>query len=50
MEFGSYLKELREQSGLTMAEIHLLCGITNSRLNREENGKRTLKADEIKSI
>ena len=50
MEFGSFLKELREQSGLTMAEIHLLCGITNSRLNREENGKRTLKADEIKKL
>ena len=50
MEFGSYLKELREQSGLTMSEIHLLCGITNSRLNREENGKRTLKADEIKKL
>ena len=50
MEFGNYLKELREQSGLSQMDIQQLHGITNSRLSREENGKRTLKAIEIKEL
>lgn len=37
-EFGNYLKDIRSRKGLSLAKVHELTGITNSRLCRTENG------------
>jgi HTH-type transcriptional regulator, competence development regulator len=38
--FGGYLKELREQKGLTINQLAVLAGISASQISRIENGLR----------
>lgn len=49
--FGDYLKDIRNQKGLSLAKVHELTGITNSRLCRIENGSDgILNPAEIKKL
>ena len=49
--FGDYLKDIRNQKGLSLAKVHELTGITNSRLCRTGNGADgILNAAEIKKL
>ena len=49
--FGDYLKDIRNQKGLSLAKVHELTGITNSRLCRTENGSDgILNPAEIKKL
>lgn len=49
--FGDYLKDIRSQKGLSLARVHELTGITNSRLCRTENGSDgILNPAEIKKL
>ena len=49
--FGDYLKDIRSQKGLSLAKVHELIGITNSRLCRTENGSDgILNPAEIKKL
>lgn len=49
--FGDYLKDIRSQKGLSLAKVHELIGITNSRLCKTENGSDgILNPAEIKKL
>jgi transcriptional regulator with XRE-family HTH domain len=39
-EFGNYLKQLREQKGLTINQLASLAGISGAQISRIENGLR----------
>lgn len=41
-KFGDYLKKARDDKGLSLARVHELTGITNSRLSKAENGADTI--------
>ncbi|MED4403728.1 transcriptional regulator [Metabacillus fastidiosus] len=47
IEFGKFLKRIREEKGLTLREIQELSGVSNSYLSQLENGKRGLPSPDI---
>lgn len=50
-KFGDYLKEVRNEKGLSQAKVYELTGITNSRLCKAENGAdATLNPAELKKL
>ena len=49
--FGDYLKDIRNQKGISLAKVQQLTGITNSRLCRVEKGSDgILTPAEIKKL
>jgi transcriptional regulator with XRE-family HTH domain len=46
-EFGIYLKGLREKRGLTIRQVEIQAGISNSYLSLLENGKRGIPKPSI---
>ena len=48
---GPFLKEQRMKCNLSLSEVHKKCGITDSKLSKQERGKRKpLAADELKKL
>lgn len=47
VEFGKYLKELRECRKLTTRQVENFCGVSNSYLSLIENGKRGIPSPDI---
>lgn len=48
---GDYLKQLRNEKGLSQAQVYIQTGITNSRLCKAENGADSiLSPGEIKKL
>ena len=47
IEFGFYLKELREKAELTIRQVEIKSGISNSYLSLIENGKRGIPKPSI---
>lgn len=50
MNLGTYLKDLRNNEGLSLKNVCEKTGITNSRLSRLENGKTTPSIDDLISL
>ncbi|WP_084413464.1 helix-turn-helix domain-containing protein [Desulfovirgula thermocuniculi] len=46
-EFGRYLQHLRKKRGLTIRQVELASGVSNSYLSQIENGKRGIPSPEI---
>lgn len=46
-EFGKYLRNLRKERGLTIRQIEVFSGVSNSYLSLVENGKRGIPSPEI---
>ncbi len=46
-EFGKYIRELRKQRNLTIRQLELYSGVSNSYLSQLENGKRGIPSAEI---
>lgn len=46
-EFGSYLRSLRKNKGLTIRQLELYSGVSNAYLSQIENGKRDIPSPEI---
>lgn len=50
-EIGDYLRNARNERGLSQAKVHTQVGITNSRLSKAENGAdNILSAAELKKL
>ncbi len=50
-KFGDYLKQIRNEKGLSQAKVYEYTGITNSRLCKAENGAdTTLNPEELKKL
>ena len=50
-KFGDYLRQLRNEKGISQADVFNLTGITNSRLSKTENGAdNTLNPAELKKL
>ena len=48
---GLFLKEQRLKCNLSLSEVYKKCGITDSKLSKQERGKRKpLAADELKKL
>lgn len=47
IEFGSYLKKLRKERGLSIRRLEEMSGVSNAYLSQIENGKRGLPSPEI---
>ena len=48
---GLFLKERRLKCNLSLSEVYKKCGITDSKLSKQERGKRKpLAADELKKL
>lgn len=45
--FGLYIKQLRLQRGLTIRQVELYSGVSNSYLSQLENGKRGIPSADI---
>ena len=39
-KFGAYVKQLRNDKGMTMLDIEVITGITESSVSKIENGKK----------
>ena len=50
MRFSKHLKELREQSGLTMRELAVLCGVSKSAIGMYESGERRPKYEALAAL
>ncbi|WP_346206781.1 helix-turn-helix transcriptional regulator [Caldifermentibacillus hisashii] len=46
-EFGKYIKELRAKRELTIRQLEIYSGVSNSYLSQLENGKRGIPSPEI---
>ncbi|MBS4201857.1 helix-turn-helix transcriptional regulator [Bacillus sp. FJAT-49732] len=46
-EFGEYIKKFRKQRNLTIRQLELYSGVSNSYLSQLENGKRGIPSAEI---
>ncbi|PID03806.1 transcriptional regulator [Sporosarcina sp. P2] len=46
-EFGIYIRELRNQRNLSIRQLELYSGVSNSYLSQLENGKRETPSPEI---
>lgn len=46
-EFGKYIKQLRSARNLTIRQLQLYSGVSNSYLSQLENGKRGIPSPEI---
>jgi transcriptional regulator with XRE-family HTH domain len=46
-EFGEYIKKLRKDRNLTIRQVELYAGVSNSYLSLLENGKRDIPSPEI---
>ncbi|USK66269.1 transcriptional repressor LexA [Peribacillus frigoritolerans] len=47
IEFGSYLRKLRKERGLSIRRLEEMSGVSNAYLSQIENGKRGLPSPEI---
>ena len=47
LEFGKYLKSLREAKKMTIRQLELYSGVSNAYLSHIENGKRGIPSPEI---
>lgn len=48
---GEVIKEIRTSKGITLKEVYIKAGISDSRLHRFENGKtKALSVDELKAL
>ena len=46
-KFGYYLRELRERRGLTIRQLEMLSGVSNSYISQIENGKKEIPSAKI---
>jgi len=46
-EFGTYIKRLRNKRGMTIRQLELYSGVSNSYLSQLENGKRGIPSPDI---
>lgn len=50
-DFGEWLKQIRNERGLSLNKVYEQTGITDSRLSKAENGSwNILKLEELKSL
>lgn len=47
IEFGQYVKKLRKNKGMTIRQLELYSGVSNSYLSLLENGKRGIPSPEV---
>ena len=46
-EFGTYIRRLRNKRGMTIRQLELYSGVSNSYLSQLENGKRGIPSPDI---